>query len=65
MPEWATLSRQEAPCCAVWLRAGCVGHCYLPARPFSRSESVMLSPDGCVTDATGGNIWTYSNSLSS
>lgn len=32
MPESATLSRPEAPCCAVWLRAGCVGHRHLPAR---------------------------------
>src|ERR1035438_2417021 len=26
MPELATLSRPEAPCCAVWLQAGCVSH---------------------------------------
>ena len=32
MPESATLSRPEAPCCAVWLRVGCVGHRHLRAR---------------------------------
>ena len=55
MPESATLSRPEAPCCDVWLRVGCVGHRPFPARhgPAVLAATVVV-PNQLVITATPG-----------